>query len=112
MRLIFQPAEEGGLGASYMIKEGAVGKAEAIFAMHIDYTIPTGTIATRAGPILAAVSVFEATIQGKGGHAAEPHASVDPVLAASFTILALQQLISREVDPLQSQVCPLFRIRL
>ncbi|KAM7463604.1 hypothetical protein LguiA_031725 [Lonicera macranthoides] len=111
VRLIFQPAEEGGLGASYMIKEGAVGEAEAIFAMHIDYTIPTGTIATRAGPILAAVSVFEATIQGKGGHAAEPHASIDPVLAASFAILALQQLISREVDPLQSQVLSITYVR-
>ncbi|XP_071732573.1 IAA-amino acid hydrolase ILR1-like 5 [Rutidosis leptorrhynchoides] len=104
VRLIFQPAEEGGAGASYMIKQGALGGAEAIFGMHVDFGIPTGTIATLPGPMLAAVCFFVARIEGKGGHAAEPHNSVDPVLAASSTILALQQLISRELDPLQSQV--------
>lgn len=83
-----------------MIKEGALGEASAIFAMHNDYTIPTGTIATAAGPVLAAVSIFEARIEGKGGH----HTFVDPVVATSLIILSLQQLISREVDPLQSQV--------
>ncbi|KAD2392971.1 hypothetical protein E3N88_39948 [Mikania micrantha] len=104
VRLLFQPAEEGGAGASYMIKEGALGGAEAIFGMHIDFTIPTGSIATLSGPMLAAVCFFVARIQGKGGHAAEPHKNVDPILAASSTVLALQQLISRELDPLQSQV--------
>lgn len=87
-----------------MIKEGALGDAEAIFAMHIDSTTPTGIIASLAGPNLAAVCVFEAKIEGKGGHAAAPHNSVDPVLAASFAILALQQLVSREADPLLSEV--------
>lgn len=106
VRLIFQPAEEGGAGASYMIKEGALGNAEAIFGMHVDYCESTGSIATRSGPVLAAVSFFEAKIEGNGGHAAEPHKSTDPILAASFAVLALQQLISREVDPLHSQVCP------
>lgn len=105
VRLIFQPAEEGGAGASYMIEEGALGGAEAIFGMHIDNTLPTGNIATLSGPVLAAVCFFIARIEGKGGHAAAPHDGVDPVLAASSTILALQQLISRELDPLQSQVC-------
>ncbi|XP_076948215.1 IAA-amino acid hydrolase ILR1-like 3 [Bidens hawaiensis] len=104
VRLIFQPAEEGGAGASYMINEGALGGAEAIFGMHVDFTVPTGTIATLPGPMLAAVCFFVARIQGKGGHAAEPHNAVDPILAASATVLALQQLISRELDPLQSQV--------
>uniref|UniRef100_A0A5B7BL53 Putative IAA-amino acid hydrolase ILR1-like 3 n=1 Tax=Davidia involucrata TaxID=16924 RepID=A0A5B7BL53_DAVIN len=111
VRLLFQPAEEGGAGASHMIKEGALGDAEAIFGMHNDYTIPTGTIATISGPVLAAVCFFEAKIEGRGGHAAAPHDSVDPILAASFTILALQQLISREVDPLQSQVLSVTYIR-
>ncbi|CAL5367824.1 unnamed protein product [Camellia sinensis] len=111
VRLLFQPAEEGGAGASHMIKEGALGDAEAIFGMHTDCTRPTGSIATISGPVLAAVSFFEARIEGKGGHAAEPHTSVDPILAASFTILALQQLISREVDPLQSQVLSVTYVR-
>lgn len=111
VRLIFQPAEEGGAGAAYMMKEGALGDAEAIFGLHIDAKRPTGNIATISGPFLAAVSFFEARIEGIGGHAAEPHTSVDPILAASFAILALQQLISREVDPLESQVLSVTYVR-
>lgn len=105
VRLLFQPAEEGGAGASHMIKESALGGAEAIFGMHVDFTNPTGSISSIPGPILAAVCFFEAKIIGKGGHASGPHHSIDPVVAASHVILALQQLISREVDPLHSQVC-------
>ncbi|PSS32935.1 IAA-amino acid hydrolase ILR1-like [Actinidia chinensis var. chinensis] len=111
VRLLFQPAEEGGAGASHMIKEGALGDAEAIFGMHIDSSRSTGSIASISGPSLAATCIFEARIEGKGGHAAEPHTSVDPILAASFVILALQQLISREVDPLQSQVVSVTYVR-
>ncbi|KAJ9679886.1 hypothetical protein PVL29_021711 [Vitis rotundifolia] len=104
VRLLFQPAEEGGLGALEMIKEGALGDAGAIFGMHVSHEKPTGRIASRSGPLLAAVCTFEARIEGKGGDAAEPHTNVDPILAASLSILALQQLISRELDPLDSQV--------
>ncbi|XP_057951263.1 IAA-amino acid hydrolase ILR1-like 5 isoform X4 [Malania oleifera] len=111
VRLLFQPAEEGGAGASHMIKEGALGDAGAIFGMHIDYKNPTGSISSSSGPTLAAVCFFEAKIEGKGGHAAEPHKNVDPILAASFIILGLQQLISREVDPLQSQVLSVTYVR-
>lgn len=88
-----------------MIKEGALQDAQAIFGMHIDCKLPTGSIASISGPVAAATSIFEAKIVGKGGHAAGPHISVDPILAASFAILALQQIISRETDPLNSQVC-------
>ncbi|KAL4187066.1 hypothetical protein AMTRI_Chr09g17040 [Amborella trichopoda] len=104
VRLLFQPAEEGGAGASHMIKEGALGNAEAIFAMHISNQLSTGKIATRPGPVMAAVCFFEAKIEGKGSHAAFPHLAVDPIVVASLTILALQQLVSRETDPLHSQV--------
>lgn len=79
--------------------------------MHIDYTKPTGTIASLPGPVLAAVSFFQVKIEGKGGHAAGPHNAVDPLLAASFAILALQQLISRELDPLHSQVLSITYVR-
>ncbi|MBA0820718.1 hypothetical protein Gohar_019767 [Gossypium harknessii] len=111
VRLLFQPAEEGGAGASHMIKEGALGDAEAIFGMHIDYSTLTGSIALVSGPVLAATCIFEAKIEGVGGHAAGPHSTVDPILAASFAILALQQLISREADPLHSQVLSVTFIR-
>ncbi|KAJ6976452.1 hypothetical protein NC653_028552 [Populus alba x Populus x berolinensis] len=111
VRLLFQPAEEGGAGASHMIKDGALGDAEAIFGMHVNYKIPTGTIASLSGPVFAAASRFHVKIEGKGGHAAVPHNAVDPLLAASFAILALQQLISRELDPLQSQVLSITYVR-
>jgi IAA-amino acid hydrolase len=104
VRLLFQPAEEGGAGASYMIKGGALDDVKAIFAMHIDYTVPTGTISANPGPTQAAVNFFEARIEGKGGDASAPHFSVDPIIAASSAILSLQQLVSREIDPLYSQV--------
>ncbi|XVE58244.1 hypothetical protein DITRI_Ditri04bG0154700 [Diplodiscus trichospermus] len=111
VRLLFQPAEEGGAGASYMIKDGALGDAEAIFGMHVDNKNPTGSIALVPGPFLAATCFFEAKIEGIGGHAAVPHSTVDPILAASFAILALQQLTSREADPLHSQVLSVTFIR-
>ncbi|CAJ1974497.1 unnamed protein product [Sphenostylis stenocarpa] len=104
VRLIFQPAEEGAKGASQMIKEGVLQDVEAIFALHIDPTTPTGAIASIPGALTAAGCQFEAKIEGVGGHAAAPHMNVDPVLATSFAILALQQLVSRETDPLHSQV--------
>ncbi|KAK6250839.1 hypothetical protein SCA6_004844 [Theobroma cacao] len=99
VRLLFLPAEETSTDASQMIRDGV----EAIFGMHIDCTIPTRSIALVSGPLLVVVSFFEAKI-GVGGRAAKPHYSIDPILAASFVILALQQLISREVDPLHSLV--------
>ncbi|KAK9994915.1 hypothetical protein SO802_024618 [Lithocarpus litseifolius] len=110
VRLIFQPAEEAGTGAYHMIKDGALRDAEAIFGMHIS-PIPTGSIESISGPALAAVCFFEAKIVGKDGHAADPHKNVEPILAASFVILALQQLISRETDPLHSQVLSVTYVR-
>ncbi|XP_074558917.1 IAA-amino acid hydrolase ILR1-like 5 isoform X2 [Curcuma longa] len=104
VRLLFQPAEEGGAGALHMIKEGALDGIEAIFAMHVDYTLPTGSINSIPGPSQAAVCFFEAKIEGRGGEAAKPHLNVDPLIAAAFAILSMQQLISREDDPLHSQV--------
>jgi IAA-amino acid hydrolase len=104
VRLLFQPAEEGGAGASHMIKEGVLDGVEAIFAMHVDHRIPTGIIAAHAGPTQAAVSFYVVKIEGKTGKAETPHLNVDPIIAAAFTILSLQQLTSREHDPLHSQV--------
>lgn len=106
VRLLFQPAEEGAAGASQMIKDGALKDVEAIFGMHIESQIPSGAIGSISGPFSAAGCIFAATITGKGGHAASPHNNVDPVLATSFAILALQQLVSRETDPRHSQVYP------
>ncbi|KAL9236208.1 hypothetical protein vseg_010908 [Gypsophila vaccaria] len=97
VKLIFQPAEEGRAGAYSMIQEGAIDDVQAIFGLHVWPGMPTGTIASLPGPILASSGRFLAMIAGDGENR-------DPVLAASTTILALQQLISRETDPLGANV--------
>ncbi|XP_016477586.1 IAA-amino acid hydrolase ILR1-like 3 [Nicotiana tabacum] len=104
VKLVFQPGEEGYAGASYMLEEGALNGVQAIFGMHVWPYMPTGTIGSRPGPIMAGAGRFTAIMQGKGGHAAMPHTTRDPILAVSMAVLALQQLVSRETDPLESRV--------
>ena len=87
-----------------MIEEGAVDDVEAIFGCHLDGEFPMGTVSSRLGPIMAGSGFFEAVISGKGGHAAIPQYTIDPILAASNVIVSLQHLVSREADPLDSQV--------
>ncbi|XP_027097295.1 IAA-amino acid hydrolase ILR1-like 2 [Coffea arabica] len=102
--LIFQPAEERGEGAKDMIKEGVLKDVDAIFGVHIIHKFPIGVAASRPGQFLAGCGSFKAIIKGKGGHAAAPQESIDPILAAATSIISLQHIISRETDPLDSQV--------
>ncbi|KAI0508106.1 hypothetical protein KFK09_014240 [Dendrobium nobile] len=104
IKLVFQPGEEGYAGAYYMLEEGALDDVQAIFCIHVDHTLPTGSISSSPGTFLGSGDTFEVVIKGKGGHAATPHKTADPVLAACFAILSLQQLISRETDPLESKI--------
>ncbi|KAL5545772.1 hypothetical protein UlMin_005459 [Ulmus minor] len=104
VKLIFQPAEEGRFGAYHMLKEGALDDCKAILGLHVDPTMPTGTLGSRPGPFLAGSARFLVVIEGKGGHAANPHLARDPILAASSVILALQHIVSRETDPLEAKV--------
>ncbi|XP_031103290.1 IAA-amino acid hydrolase ILR1-like 6 [Ipomoea triloba] len=98
--LIFQPAEEAGNGAKRMIKDGALDKVEAIFAVHVSHQHPTGVIGSRPGALLAGCGFFRAVITGgKKGLA-----SVDPVVAASAAVISLQGIVSREANPLDAQV--------
>eukprot|EP00253_Pinus_taeda_P032434 PITA_32434 len=102
--LIFQPAEEAGAGAKRMIKDGALENVESIFGMHLSSRHPTGAVLSKPGPLTAGCGFFKAVITGKGGHAASPQHAIDPIVAASASIVSLQQLISRETNPLESQV--------
>ncbi|KAB1222468.1 IAA-amino acid hydrolase ILR1 [Morella rubra] len=104
VKLVFQPGEEGYAGAYHMLQDGVLDDINAILSIHVLPSFPTGVIASRPGPVLAGVGIFSATIQGKGGHAACPHETRDPLLAAAFSILALQQIVSRETDPLEARV--------
>ncbi|KAJ1411132.1 Peptidase M20, partial [Sesbania bispinosa] len=102
--LVFQPAEEGGGGAKRILDAGALENVSAIFGLHIANSLPIGAVASRSGPLFAGSGFFEAIISGKGGHAAIPQHSIDPILAASNVIVSLQHIVSREADPLDSQV--------
>ncbi|XP_068314100.1 IAA-amino acid hydrolase ILR1-like 6 [Pyrus communis] len=102
--LLFQPAEEAGNGAKRMIGDGALEDVEAIFAAHVSHEHPTGVIGSRAGPLLAGCGFFRAVISGTTGQAESPHISTDPVLAAAAAVISLQGIVSRESNPLDSQV--------
>ena len=87
-----------------MLDDGVLENVDAIFGIHVSASRPIGTVASRPGPLLAGSGFFEAVISGKGGHAAIPQHTIDPILAASNVIVSLQHLVSREADPLDSQV--------
>lgn len=104
--LVFQPAEEGGGGGRVMLEEGLLERfgIHEIYAMHNRPNLPVGHFLTRGGSMLAAADRFVVRIVGKGGHAAKPHLAVDPVLVASHMVVALQTILSRNVDPMDSVV--------
>ncbi|KQN72487.1 M20 aminoacylase family protein [Devosia sp. Leaf64] len=105
VRLIFQPAEETG-GAVQMIEDGLFERfpVDAIFGLHNWPGVPAGEFRFIEGPAMASVDLVIITIRGKGGHGALPHETVDPIVAASSLVMALQSIVSRNVDPLETAV--------
>jgi len=101
VHLIFQPAEEGQAGARRMIEDGLFRRfpCDAVFGMHNMPGYPEGKLVFRPGPFLAAVDRFDVTIEGIGGHGAVPHKTVDPVVVAASTVMALQTIVARNIDP-------------
>jgi hippurate hydrolase len=99
VRLIFQPAEEVGGGAQAMIDAGALDNVAFIFGGHLDRHYSTGSIVVGDGVVNASTDTFRITITGHGGHAARPHEGVDAVVVGSLMIMALQTIVSREVNP-------------
>jgi hippurate hydrolase len=102
VHLIFQPAEEDISGAHRMIEEGFFKrfKCDQIFALHNMPNEPLGQVRVRAGAITASIAIVEVTVRGVGGHGAFPHQAVDPIVAASSAVMALQTVVSRNSDPL------------
>ncbi|MDY0746869.1 M20 aminoacylase family protein [Paucibacter sp. R3-3] len=106
LQLIFQPAEEGGAGALRMIEEGLFEQhpCDAIFAMHNMPGIPQGHLSFREGAAMASSDYATITLQGTGGHGAMPHRAADSIVAAASIVMALQTVVSRNVDPQQMAV--------
>jgi hippurate hydrolase len=104
--VIFQPAEEGGGGGNEMVKDGMMERfgIEKVFGMHNMPGLPVGQFALRPGAIMAATAEFTITVKGRGGHAAMPHGTIDPIVIASQLVGALQTIASRSADPVESVV--------
>src|SRR6185312_10318901 len=113
VHLLFQPAEEGLAGARAMIEDGLFEKfpCAEVYALHNWPTLPAGTIATRAGPIMGASDRFTITVSGTGGHAALPHLTSDTVLCAAQIVTGAHTLISRRIDPTATAVLSITRIQ-
>jgi IAA-amino acid hydrolase len=106
VKLLFQPAEEGGAGGKRMCEEGVLDapQVQRIFGLHVWPLLPTGTIGSRAGTFLASSGWLAITVSGKGGHAAMPHLAIDPVTTAAKIVCELQTIVAREIDPLDAGV--------
>lgn len=107
VKLIFQPGEEKNPGgASYMIRDGVLENPtpQAILALHVNTILEVGKLSFRSGKVMASADELYITIKGKGGHAASPHLTIDPILIASHLVIALQQIISRNNNPFNPSV--------
>ncbi len=113
VKFVFQPAEEGLGGAERMIEEGALLDPEPDFslAFHLWNEKPIGWIGITPGPMMAGAEILEIEIIGQGGHGAHPHETVDPVLAAAHVITALQSVVSRNLDPLETGVVSITQVQ-
>jgi amidohydrolase len=106
VKIIFQPAEEGPGGAKPMIEAGVLKNpdVDAIIGLHLWNNLPLGTVGVRSGALMAAVELFNCTISGKGGHGALPHQTVDSIVVASQIVNALQTIVARNINPIDSAV--------
>jgi amidohydrolase len=104
--LCFQPAEEGKGGAKAMLDDGLLERfgVERAYGLHLASAHATGTVGLRAGPFYASSDSIEITIEGRGGHGASPHLSVDPIFVAGLFVVALQQVVARQIDPIEPAV--------
>jgi hippurate hydrolase len=108
---MFQPGEEGHHGARHMLEDGLLDPLpDAAFALHVTPNAPAGVLGGRAGPLLAAADKFEILVNGKGGHASQPHQAIDPVPIACEIVTALQAMVTRTIPPFDPVVITVGRI--
>jgi amidohydrolase len=112
VKFVFQPAEEVGRGAQAMIDDGALDdpRPDVSFGLHVWNSLPYGTLGIADGSVMAGASVFSLHITGKGSHAASPHEGLDPVVCAAHIVTALQTIVSRSIDPLDTLVVSVTKI--
>jgi amidohydrolase len=118
---MFQPGEEGYAGAKFMLEEGLLdlpplpdgsdSPVQHAFAMHVTSILPTGAVATRGGPLMASSDSMTITVRGRGGHASQPHLTLDPIPVACEIVQALQTMVTRRVDAFDPAVVTVGRIR-
>jgi amidohydrolase len=113
VKFFFQTGEEGFAGAKHVIDEGMLDAApapSAAFAIHISPNIPTGVIASRPGPLMAATDTISIEVKGKGGHASQPHFTFDPIPVACEIVMALQSLVTRKIEAFDPVVLTITKI--
>jgi amidohydrolase len=113
VKIVFQPGEEGMNGAEVMVKEGVLKdpRPDVFLSGHVWNDLMAGTVDVLAGPVMAAAERWDCTVRGRGGHGAMPHQTIDPIVAASHVVAALQSVVSRNVEPLGTAVVTVGTVR-
>jgi hippurate hydrolase len=113
IRFAFQPGEEGFAGAKFMIDEGLLDdpNVDAAFALHIAPNLPSGSLWTKGGPLMASADVISISVSGRGGHASTPHLANDPMPVAAEMIQAIQTLVTRRIDAFDPAVITITKVR-
>ncbi|MBE2182088.1 MAG: amidohydrolase [Anaerolineae bacterium] len=112
VKFVFQPAEEIGKGANAMVADGVMNDPapDVSVGLHLWNSLPIGSVGMAEGPIMAGALTFNITVRGKGGHAASPHFTIDPVVCAAQIVTAFQSIVSRNMDPFESAVISVTQI--
>ncbi len=113
VKFVFQPAEEGGKGARAMVQDGVLQdpRPDVSLGLHLWTPLESGVVGIAEGPVMAGCTIFDIKIGGRGGHAAQPHTTIDPLLCATTLVNTLQSIISRNVDPLDTAVLSITYLR-